>query len=488
MTPLSQFRPRLSNASPGQRMAGPQRASGGALRDAVQKRLPQFLKELQEFVRIPSISSDPRRAADVKQGAEWLAKRLREAGLDHVKVISTKRHPLVYADWLKAPGQRTLLIYGHYDVQPPGPPGVWQFPPFAGLIRDKFIHGRGASDDKGQLLIHVNAMRTLLQTTGKLPVNVKGVFEGEEEIDGANLIPFLERNRRALRADAAVMSDTRMLSADQPALTYGLRGQLALEVALRGPGHDLHSGSYGGAVHGPLQALCELVARMHDRQKRVAVPGFYDRVREPGVQERKALADSGPGNRELLRQIGAPQSWGESGYSLLERIALRPSLTVSGLTGGHGGPGPKGVIPRHALAKLTFRLVPDQDPDEIEELVRRFIAEHTPPTVRAEVRVQIRSHPVLLSRKGRAMEAAHRAYQKVFGRPPVWIRSGGSIAVVAHFQKSFGIPTVLLGFASPEDNMHGPNEKFSIRNFQRGILTVIAFLHELARQPSRKAL
>jgi acetylornithine deacetylase/succinyl-diaminopimelate desuccinylase-like protein len=430
----------------------------------------RFERELQEFVRFPSVSAEARHADDLRRCATLLSTRLRKAGLQRVRIFPTPRHPIVYGEWLGAIGKPVLLIYGHYDVQPADPLKDWEFPAFGAEIHDGFLHGRGASDDKGQLFTHVKSIESLLTTTGRLPVNVKCLFEGEEEIGSLNLSGFLARHRRALRADAAVMSDTRMLSPDQPALTYSLRGQLALEIQVRGPSHDLHSGNFGGAVHDPLQALCEVLARLHDQQGRITIPGFYDRVRDWSATERDYLA-------------GAPEDWGERGYSVYERLTLRPSLAITGLSGGHGGQGPKGIIPCAAAAKLSFRLVPDQDPVEIEQLVRGFMVRAAPPTVRVTMRTHIRSRPAMIDRRHPAMQAAAAAYRRVFGRSPLWLRSGGSIPVVHEFQRLFGIPTVLMGFASPGDNLHGPNEKFSLRNFQRGIRTSIVFLEELSRAP-----
>jgi acetylornithine deacetylase/succinyl-diaminopimelate desuccinylase-like protein len=443
----------------------------------------RFTAELQAFVRIPSVSSDPRRAGDVRRCGTWLASQLCHTGLTRVRVLPTPRHPIAYGEWLGAQGKPTILIYGHYDVQPAEPLTDWKFPPFGAEIRDGFLHGRGASDDKGQLFTHVKAIETLLKTMDRLPVNVKCLFEGGEEIGSPSLTAFLARNRRALKADTAVMSDTRMVGPDQPALTYSLRGQLALEIEVRGPSHDLHSGNFGGAVHDPLQALCEIVAKLHDERGRITIPGFYDRVRVWSGTERDYLARTGPSDQEILGETGAPTDWGERGYSVYERLTLRPSLAISGLRGGHGGEGPKAVIPCAAAAKLSFRLVPDQEPAEIERLVRSFVARVTPPTVRVAISTHIRSRPALIDRKHPAMRAATAAYRRVFGRAPLWLRSGGSIPVVNEFQRLFGIPTVLMGFASPGDNLHGPNEKFSLKNLQRGILTSIAFLEELGRAP-----
>jgi acetylornithine deacetylase/succinyl-diaminopimelate desuccinylase-like protein len=444
---------------------------------------PRFNSELQSFVRIPSVSGDPTRADDVKRCSRWLAAHLKQIGLQRVRIVPTRRHPIVYGEWTCARRAPTVLIYGHYDVQPAAPLREWTFPAFGGQIHHGFLHGRGASDDKGQMFTHVKAIESLLATTGRLPANVKCLFEGEEEIGSTNLTPFLERNRRALRADAAIMSDTRMLGPDRPALTYGLRGQLAMELTLDGQHRDLHSGNFGGAVHDPLQALCEIVVRLHDRDGRIAIPHFYDRVRRGTDRERDYLAQTGPSDQAILQEAGATTPWGERGYSIYERLTLRPSLAVTGIQGGHTGDGPKGVIPHRARAKLSFRLVPDQEPVEIERLVRGFIARITPPAVRTTLTTHIRSRSAVIDRRHPAMRAAATAYRRVFGRPPVWLRSGGSIPVVSELKRVLGIPTVLMGFASPGDGLHGPNEKFSLKNFQRGILGSVHFLQELSRAP-----
>ena len=306
----------------------------------VRQSVARFSGELQGFVRIPSVSSDPKRADDVKRCAKWLAGQLRQAGLTRVLVLPTARHPIVYGEWLDVPGRPTVLIYGHYDVQPAEPLRNWRFPAFGAEIHDEFLHGRGASDDKGQLFAHVKAIESSLKSDGRLPVNVKCLFEGEEEIGSPHLPAFLKRNRQALRADTAVMSDTRMLSPDQPALTYSLRGQLAVEIEVRGSSHDLHSGNFGGAVHDPLQALCEIIAQLHDRLGKIAIPGFYDQVRVWSEAERQYLARTGPKDKEVLLEAGTSTAWGERGFSIYERLTLRPSLAVTGLRGGHGGEGP----------------------------------------------------------------------------------------------------------------------------------------------------
>ncbi|MGH9802320.1 MAG: dipeptidase [Blastocatellia bacterium] len=444
-----------------------------------QKQRSRILEELKSFIGFPTVSAQPKHADDLKRCAAWLAEHLRRVGLQHVKVIATRRHPIVYADWLNAPGRPTVLIYGHYDVQPAEPLAEWRTPPFEPTIIGNDLFGRGACDDKGQMFAHIKAIESLLKSQRRLPVNVKCLFEGEEEIGSPNLKPFVERNRQQLAADVAVMSDTRMLAADQPALTYALRGGLSLELEVRGQKSDLHSGNFGGAVHNPLQALCEMIARLHDADRRIAIPGFYDRVRRWNESERSFMARNGASDEQILRDAKAGKGWGERGFSLYERTTIRPSLSVTGITGGYQGEGVKAVIPSHATAKLNFRLVPDQDPVEIEQLFRRHIANITPPTVQTTVRSFLSARPALIDRHHSAMNAAARAYEHGFGASPVFLRSGGSIPIVNHFQELLGVPTVLMGFALPDDRIHAPNEKFHLPNFYRGIKTCIRFLAEI---------
>ena len=442
----------------------------------------RLLRELAEFVRIPSVSAQPRHAGDVRRCAEWLAAHLRRVGLEHARVIPTARHPVVYADWLRAPGRPTVLVYGHYDVQPADPLPEWRTPPFEPTVRGGSLYGRGACDDKGQLFAHLKAIEALLRTEGRLPVNVKCLFEGEEEIGSPNLKPFVARHARALAADAVVMSDTRMLGPGRPAVTYGLRGALSLELDITGPPHDLHSGNFGGAIHNPLHALCEIVARLHDASGRVAVPGFYDRVRDWGARERGYMRRVGPTDAEILRAAGLACGWGERGFTLYERTTVRPALVVTGLSGGYQGAGSKSIIPARASAKINVRLVPDQDPAEIDRLLRAHLRRLTPPTVCARVKTLFRTHPALVDRNHPAMRAAVDAYRRGFGAPTVFVRSGGSIPVVNTFQESLGAPTVLMGFALPDDRIHAPNERFRLTNFFKGVDTCIHFLHEAARQ------
>lgn len=439
----------------------------------------RFTAELREFVRFPTVSSQPQHAGDIRRCAAWLAKRLAGIGLDAVRIVPTARHPVVYAEWRRRPGAPTVLIYGHYDVQPADPLAEWTSPPFEPAIRGRDLYGRGACDDKGQLFVHVKAMEAWLRTEGALPVNVKCIFEGEEEIGSPHLAQLIARNRNGLQADVALISDTRMLGKGRPALSCSQRGALSVEWEVSGPKQDLHSGNFGGAIHNPLQALCEMLASLHDARGRVSIPGFYARVRRWSPAERANMRRSGPSDRGILRDAGTARGWGERGYTLYERTTSRPALTLNGIAGGYGGPGVKSVIPARALAKLNFRLVAGQDPCEIEGLFRRHVAHITPPTVRSTVRTVSRASPVLIDPHHPAMRAAAIAYRKAFGRAPVLIRSGGTIPAVSLFQKDLGIPSVLMGFALPDSRIHAPNERFHLPNFRRGIDASIWFLHAL---------
>jgi acetylornithine deacetylase/succinyl-diaminopimelate desuccinylase-like protein len=450
--------------------------------DYARTRRSKFVSELKEFVRFPSVSNQPLHARDVRRCASWLATHLRRVGLEHVRIVSTGRHPIVYASWQRARGRPTLLIYGHYDVQPAEPLSEWRTPPFEPVVRENNLYGRGACDDKGQLFTHVKAMESYLKTERKLPVNVKCIFEGEEELGGSpTLENFVKRNHSALRADAALMSDTRMLGPGRPALGYAQRGNIRFELEVRGPQHDLHSGNFGGAVHNPLQVLCEIIAGLHDSDGRVTIPGFYDKVREWSAEEREYMQNAGPKDADILRDAGAPKAWGENGYSLYERVTIRPALTLNGITGGYQGAGIKTVIPARALAKISIRIVPDQNPREVEQLFRQHIARVAPSTVRVKVRMLAASSPALVNRNHPALRAAAFAYQKGFGAKPVFLRSGGSVPAASIFQKTLGIPTVLMGFALPDDRVHAPNEKFHLPNFFRGIDTSIWYMAAAAK-------
>jgi acetylornithine deacetylase/succinyl-diaminopimelate desuccinylase-like protein len=437
----------------------------------------RFLSELNQFVRFPSVSIQPGHDRDTQRCAAWLSRHLRSIGMQHVQVVSTRRHPIVYGKWIQRRKLPTILIYGHYDVQPAEPVEEWASPPFEPSIRNSRMYGRGASDDKGQLFAHVKALESFLKTRNALPVNVKCVFEGDEETgDSRGLDEFVDRNRSELRADAVVISDTRMLGPRSPAIGYSQRGNLRLELEVTGPTRDLHSGNFGGVVHNPLQALSEMLAGLHDHNHRITIAGFYDNVRKWSDEERTYMHRTGPKSEAILSDANVPQSWGESGFSAYERVTLRPALTLNGIHGGYGGSGIKTIIPSRALAKLSIRLVPDQRPEEIEKLFRSHIARVTPPTVKAEVRTIGSSSPTLVKRNHPALSAAALAYRKAFANWPVFLRSGGSIPAASIFQTRLGVPILLMGFALSEDRAHAANESFYLPNFFRGIEASIWYL------------
>ena len=438
---------------------------------------PRFLAELEEFLSIPSVSTQPEHKMDIKHAAAWLRDKLLLAGFPRAEVMPTTGHPVVYAEWLAAgPEAPTVLIYGHYDVQPPDPLELWRTPPFEPTVVGDDIFARGASDDKGQLYAHVKAMEAFKQTTGTPPVNVKCLFEGEEECGSPSLEPFIHQHTSLLAADVAVISDTGILGKDTPSIVYALRGLAYVEVEVTGPDHDLHSGIYGGAVHNPINALCAMIARLHDENGHITIPGFYDQVRELPPEERAALALA-PFERETwLREAGVPADWGEPAYTIAERTAIRPTLDVNGIWGGYIQPGAKTVLPSQAFAKISMRLVPDQTPAEITRLLRDYLGEIAPPTVTVEVRDLHGAEPAIVRRDSPAMKVAFRAYAETFGKEPVFVRRGGSIPVVATFQKALGIETVLMGFGLPDDRLHSPNEKFHLPNFYKGIETIIHFM------------
>jgi len=441
----------------------------------------RFLHELQQLVAFPSISTDPQYAGAVRACATWLTKHLESIGMGGVQIFETPRHPIVYAEKLVGPHKPTLLIYGHYDVQPVEPAAAWTVPPFGAIVRGNKLYGRGASDDKGQLLTHVKALELLLAAGPPLPLNVKLLLEGEEEIGSPNLGAFVRQHRRLLRADWAVLSDTNMISAAQPSLTYGLRGSLAAELTVQGPQAELHSGIFGGAVLNPLQALSEMLAALHDAAGRVAIPGFYEAVQPASEAERAYLRRHGPSEAQLLREAQVGQGWGEPGYTLYERTTLRPSLSITGLSGGYQGEGVKSVVPPRASAKLSFRLAPGQDPHVVERQLRTHLQRITPPQVSATLWSQLHAPPYTVSPTHPVMRAAAQAYAEGFGQTPVLQRSGGTIPVVSIFEQGLGIPTVLMGFGLPDDRKHGPDEFMYLPNFWRGIRTSMAFLRRLGQ-------
>jgi acetylornithine deacetylase/succinyl-diaminopimelate desuccinylase-like protein len=443
------------------------------------RRLVSYL----DFLRIPSISALPEHAGDCRTAAEWVAGQLRAMGVEHVEVSETGGHPIVYGDWLHAEGAPTVIVYGHYDVQPVDPIGEWETAPFEPFIRGDRVIGRGAADDKGQIHIHLRATEALLATRGGLPVNLKFVFEGEEESSSIHLDPWLEANRGRLAADIAVISDSGFFDGNLPAITIGLRGLEYVQIDVTGPPVDLHSGSYGGAVQNPANALAAIIAGLKGPDGRVRIPGFYDDVVPLTDLDRAAFAALPFDDEAYRRSLDLPALFGEAGFTTLERRGARPTLDVNGIWGGFQGEGSKTIIPAHAHAKVSCRLVADQDPDRIFELLRAYVMEIAPPGVRVEVQNLGGGRPSLTPIDHPATQAAARALAATFGQEPVYIREGGSIPICASFESILGLPVVLLGFTPPDDNAHAPNESMSLANHETGIRTVAAYWDELARLP-----
>ncbi len=443
------------------------------------------LEQLKEWLRIPSISTLPEHREDVVRAARWLADHLQAIGLEHATLIPTEGHPLVYADWLHAgPDKPTVLVYGHYDVQPVDPLEQWETPPFEPTVKEgpqgPDLYARGAADDKGQVFIHVKAVEALLATAGRLPVNVKFIVEGEEEVGSPNLMAMLPQLQEKLAADVCLISDSHILSPTQPVIIYGLRGLWAGQLTVTGPRSDLHSGSFGGIVHNPNQALAELLASLHDEQGRITVPGFYDDVRPLTPQERELLARVPYGEEEALAETGVPALYGEPEFTPVERTGARPTLEINGIWGGFTGEGFKTVIPSQAQAKISCRLVPDQTPERVYQLLRDHLEAIAPPTVRVTLEDLGGGLPALVELDVPQMQAAVRAYEESFGATPLFTREGGSIPIVALFQDVLGAPVILMGFGLPDDNLHAPNEKFHLPNFYRGIRASIVFMREVA--------
>ncbi|MCX7937540.1 MAG: dipeptidase [Chlorobi bacterium] len=447
----------------------------------------RFITELEQFLRIPSISTLSEYAEDVSRAAKWLENHLQAIGLQNVAVYSTDGHPIVYGEWCGVPEAPTLLFYGHYDVQPVDPLDQWHSPPFEPVVQEGKIFARGATDDKGQVFLVLKAIEAWLATKGALPCNVKLLLEGEEEIGSPNLPDFLRANTERLSCDAVLICDTAMAAEDVPSLVYGLRGLAYLELSVYGPRRDLHSGSYGGAVVNPANALAGIIAALHDEQGRVAVPGFYDDV-VPLSEEERALLRMLPFDEEAFRtELGVDALGGEKGYTVVERIGARPTLDVNGMWSGFIGEGAKTVLPAVAHAKISMRLVPNQRADHIAHLVAQRIEQLAPTGVRVQVRLLHGADPVIIDRRSFAMEAAAQALEATFGRPAVWQREGGSIPVVTEFQRIFGVPVVLMGFGLHTDGAHSPNEHFHLKNFSRGIEAVVRFFAELSQRAASYA-
>ena len=451
-------------------------------RDYAKQHGVEFRKQLYDLLRIPSISTDPQRKGDVQRAAEWIAADMRRIGVQTVEVLPTQGHPVVYGEWMGADeNAKTVLVYGHYDVQPAEMADGWKSDPFEPEERDGFIYARGSSDDKGQVFIHIKALESYLQTQGTAPVNVKFLIEGEEEIGSKHLSEFVRQNAERLRADVCVVSDSGMMDIDHPAIVYALRGLTYMEIHVSGPAIDLHSGGFGGIVHNPALALAQIISRLHNPDNSIAVPGFYDDVLALSVDERAELLKIDILEETLRSVTGIPQSWGEEGYTLRERQSARPTLEVNGLLSGFTGEGSKTVLPAKAMAKISCRLVSNQDPTRIYELVRDYVAQITPPTVRSEVKLINVGDPAIVDIHAPEVQDAVRAYERGWGAKPIYMREGGSIPVVADFRRELGLPVILMGFGLNTDGAHGPDEHFSVEMFHRGVDTSICYLDEAAK-------
>jgi acetylornithine deacetylase/succinyl-diaminopimelate desuccinylase-like protein len=441
------------------------------------------IESYKEFLRIPSISGMPAHAADCRRAAEWLVDALTAAGVEHAEAFETGGHPVVYADWLHAPDAPTVIVYGHYDVQPVDPLDLWTSPPFEPVVVGDRILARGAADDKGQVHAHVMAAGAIMATAGRFPVNVKYLFEGEEESSSANLDRWLADNRDRLSADAAIISDSGFFEGNLPAITLSLRGIMYAQIDVVGTAVDLHSGGYGGAVQNPANALATILAALKGPDGRIRIPGFYDDVIPLSDADRAALAALPFDETEYQEKLGLPALVGEVGYTTLERRSIRPTLDVNGLWGGFAGDGTKTIIPAHAHAKVSCRLVAAQDPDRIFEAFRAFVAEVAPPGVTVTATDLGGGHPSLTPMDHPLTQAAARAIEATFGRAPVYIREGGSIPVAASFATILGLPVVLLGITPPDENAHAPNEWMGLDNYETGIRTFARMFDELIDLP-----
>ncbi len=442
----------------------------------------RFLEELKSLLRIPSVSTLPEHKQDVRKVAELLAAELRRIGMENVKLIETAGHPLVYADWLHAAGKPTCLCYGHYDVQPPDPLDEWHTPPFEPTERNGNLYARGAVDDKGQRYMHVKALESLLSATGKLPLNIRVILEGEEEVGGEGIAEFVKHRPEELKADFALISDTEMFAPELPTLCVGLRGMIYTEIEVRGAKTDLHSGIYGGAAPNPFVALAQIIAQLKDKDGKILIPGFYDKVKQPSAEELNAWKKL-PFDEEHYRktEVGSQVLTGEQGFSVLERTWARPTLDVHGMPGGFIGAGAKTVIPAKATAKVSMRLVPDMTPQESFVLYKSYVESLSPKGVELEVRLIHSGEACLIPTDNPYIQAAKRALHEIWKKDTVFIRSGGSIPIVGDFARHLKLPSVMMGFGLPDDNLHAPNEKFHIANFHRGIDSLILFLEEVGK-------
>lgn len=442
-----------------------------AVQAYIQANRERFLNELLDFLRIPSISADTQYKQDVLKAAEWLSKELTRVGMEGVEIVPTQGHPIIYGEKMISASAPTILIYGHYDVQPPDPLDLWNSPPFEPVIRDEKIYARGSCDDKGQLYMHVKAIESML-ASGQLPCNVKVMFEGEEEVGSVNLGHFLKTHKDRLGADVILVSDTSIIANDVPSITTGLRGLSYVEVEVTGPNKDLHSGVFGGAVANPANILCSMIASLHDADRHITIPGFYDDVEIVSDEERRQMNLAPFNEDQYKKNLNVDALMGETGYSTLERTSIRPTVEVNGIWGGYIGEGAKTVLPSKAFAKISMRLVPNQDPDKITALFTEHFTRIAPPSVKVKVTPHHGGQPAVTPTDTVEYQAASKAMLHTFGKAPLPQRSGGSIPIVALFESILGIKTVLLGFGLDSDDIHSPNEHYGLFNFYKGIETI----------------
>ncbi|WP_413364525.1 dipeptidase [Lysinibacillus sp. 3P01SB] len=443
----------------------------------------KHLAELDEFLRIPSISSLSEHKQDMQVAASWLAAAMKRVNLENITIDETGGHPVVYGDWLHAPGKPTILFYGHYDVQPVDPLHLWETPPFEPDVRDNKLFARGASDDKGQVFMHLKAIEALFKLDGTLPVNVKFIIEGEEEIGSANLPQYVEKNKEKLAADLILISDTGLYAPGKPAVCYGLRGLAGIQIDVRGAKGDLHSGLYGGGVQNAIHALADILASFRDEHGTIQVEGFYDNVRPLSEEERQAYRDLNFDEEALKEEVGVKELFGEKGYSYLEQTWARPTLEVNGVFGGFSGEGIKTVLPAEAGAKITCRLVPDQQPDEIVTLLKAHIEKNKPTGVEVTISEFDKGAPYITPFDHPVIQAAGRSYERVYEVPTAYTRGGGSIPIVAAFDQILQLPVVLMGFGLSSENFHAPNEHFHLENFDKGLRVLGDYLYEVSTLP-----
>ncbi|MFC0526005.1 dipeptidase [Pontibacillus salicampi] len=452
------------------------------MKQIIQANKDRYIQELQDFLRIPSISAMGEHQDDVRAAAEWLANALEGIGMENVEIVETKRHPIVYADWLHAEGQPTVLVYGHYDVQPADPVELWDTPAFEPVIRNHKLYARGATDDKGQLFLHIKALETLMEQYGKLPVNVKFCVEGEEEIASPNLPPFIEEHKEKLAADAVLISDTSFIEEGQPAICTSLRGALAMELSVETANSDLHSGVYGGGVPNAVHSLVKLLDSFHDDQGKIAVEGFYEGVPEPTEALKEEVASIPFRKEKTKKDLALEEYFGEEGFTFQERTGIRPTLEINGVTGGFQGEGIKTIVPSKASAKISCRLVGEQNPQKIFEDINRHIEAYKPVGARLSLQQSVTANPVTLDSSNTMIQKAADAYEKVYGVRPLYPKEGGSIPIVEVFSRVLQSPVVLMGFGLPSENLHAPNEHFHLDNYLNGMETVGEYLLSLNKE------